>query len=238
MFSIFKNCPLCNCYQLFFLYWGEDSFATTKFLIIGAGRRRTMCKKCGSSDRERLVYLYLRDELKVFGAKKNIKALHFAPEKNLSEKLSKEDTVGYIKGDWLEGGYDYDKTVKKIDVCNIPYENNVFDLIVCNHVLEHIEDDRKAMSELYRVLKPGGKAILQVPISNLLDKTLEDFSIIDPQERLKTFGQEDHVRVYGKDYVERLEEVGFKVQIKNFSNEKKYKRFGLNPDENLFLGEK
>lgn len=127
---------------------------------------------------------------------------------------------------------------RKIDITDINFGNDYFDFIICNHVLEHIRDDKKAMSELFRVLKPGGEAILQVPISKHNKKTFEDFSIILPEEREKYFGQKDHVRIYGKDYKKRLESVGFKVDlcdIKMFLSIKEIKKCGLNEEEILYL---
>src|SRR5690606_9038704 len=99
----------------------------------------------------------------------------------------------------------------KADICNLPFSDNEFDLIICNHVLEHIPDDTKAMQEIYRVLKSGGTAILQVPYEKNRKTTFEDNSITDPQERRKIFGQYDHVRVYGMDYFDKLQTIGFKV---------------------------
>lgn len=101
----------------------------------------------------------------------------------------------------------------KADICNLPFDNNTFDWVLCNHVLEHIEDDHKAMSELFRVLKPSGKAILQVPLDAQRLKTYEDFNIQDPQERARIFGQYDHVRIYGLDYLDRLQAVGFEAAL-------------------------
>jgi len=144
--------------------------------------------------------------------------------------------IRYISGDLNSLVAD-----RKIDITNINFENDYFDFIICNHVLEHIADDQKAMRELFRVLRPGGEAILQVPISKYNKKTFEDFSIILPEEREKYFGQKDHVRIYGKDYKNRLERIGFKVElydIKNDLNIQDIKKFGLNEEEILYIGKK
>ncbi|GAG80186.1 unnamed protein product [marine sediment metagenome] len=136
---------------------------------------------------------------------KNKKILHVAPEENLSKYL-KNLSTSYISIDL------HDKDVMiKMDVTNLEFKDKMFDLILCNHVLEHIQDDIKAMKELYRVLNNNGLAILQVPISYQLEKTFEDFSIVEEKERLMNFGQEDHVRIYGQDYFDRLKSVGFQV---------------------------
>ena len=124
----------------------------------------------------------------------------------------------------------------KADILDLPFEDESFDIIFCNHVLEHIEDDTKAMSELYRVMKKGGWGIFQVPMKNSLEKSYEDFSIKDPKERQKHFGQYDHVRWYGMDYFERLKNAGFQTDInfysRTFSVEDR-KRFGLIENEIL-----
>jgi ubiquinone/menaquinone biosynthesis C-methylase UbiE len=144
--------------------------------------------------------------------------------------------INYVSGDLNPLVAD-----RKIDITDISFENDYFDFIICNHVLEHIQDDRKAMNELFRVLKPSGEAVLQVPISKYNKKTFEDVTIIDPEGREKYFGQKDHVRIYGKDYKERLESVGFKVElydIKNELNIKNIRKYGFNKDEILYISKK
>ncbi|MBT8269766.1 MAG: methyltransferase domain-containing protein, partial [Bacteroidia bacterium] len=106
----------------------------------------------------------------------------------------------------------------KADICDLPFDDDSYDFIICNHVLEHIPDDRKAMSELLRILKPGGRAILQIPQDMEREETYEDPSITDPKEREKHFGQYDHVRVYGRDYFDRLRSVGFKVEEVDYTS--------------------
>lgn len=203
--------------------------------VIGAGRRNARCHFCHSTDRERLVYIYLKYELKLFQDKK-LKILHLAPEKNLSVALRKVGFDVYQCGDLFTEGYKYPDYVKNMNVLDIPYADNHFDLIICNHLLEHVPTDLDAMSELLRVLKPNGKAILQVPISKNSETTYEDFSITQPKEREAAFGKFDHVRIYGQDYPERLKSVGFTVERINISE--KYKKYGLNKEEDLFIGSK
>ena len=126
----------------------------------------------------------------------------------------------------------------KMDITNILYEDNTFDVILCSHVLEHIIDDRKAIRELFRVLKPGGWAILQVPLSNENDKTLEEPSIISPRDRERIFGQKDHVRIYGRDYKDRLEKAGFTVKVDGYVRElgdDKIKKHGLSEDQEIYF---
>ena len=162
---------------------------------MGGGYRYALCPRCHSTDRERLVYWYIINKTKILNSSKNIRLSHIAPEKNLQKILKSFSHIKYISGDLNPLVAN-----RKIDITNINFGNDYFDFIICNHVLEHVQDDRKAMSELFRVLKPGGEAILQVPISKYNKETFEDFSIILSEEREKYFGQKDHVRIYGKDY--------------------------------------
>lgn len=140
-----------------------------------------------------------------------IRILHVAPEKCLREKLMALSGVDYTAGDKHEPGYSYPSGTADLDITSIGYPNDHFDLILCSHVLEHVTDDRRAMHELHRVLKPGGLGILMVPIALGNDRTLEDASVTDPKERVRLYGQFDHVRLYGRDYVDRLRESGFQV---------------------------
>lgn len=224
-------CPFCGYSSKDLLEGGLDNEALRHYQVIGGGRRRGGCWKCGATDREKLVYLYLVNELKIFDNKLNI--LHIAPEKHLSEKISSHSSVKYLCGDLFCQGYVYPSYVHNMNILNLLLEDNKFDVVICNHVLEHVEDDRKAMSELYRVLKFGGVAILQVPISKVLDKTLEDFSIVEPHDREIIFGQYDHCRIYGNDYKDRLTSIGFQVEIINMSLQ--YNKYGINPNEDLYV---
>ena len=144
--------------------------------------------------------------------------------------------LDYVSADWASP-----RAKLKMDVTDIQCEDNTFDVILTNHVLEHVPDDRKAMRELHRVLKPGGFAILQSPLNKKFEKTYEDPSITDPKERRKAFGQEDHVRVYGRDYKERLEEAGFFVRADPYVKElgpEKIHIFVLPPEEDIYYCEK
>lgn len=157
-----------------------------------------------SLERHRLLWLWMKNETNFFN--QNIKVLHFAPEQAFYRRFRKNKNWNYTTTDLNSPIADV-----KADICELPFSDNEFDLIICNHVLEHIPDDETAMKELYRVLKHGATAILQVPYEKNRKTTFEDDSITDPQERRKIFGQYDHVRVYGMDYFEKLQQVGFKV---------------------------
>ncbi|MDR2214538.1 MAG: class I SAM-dependent methyltransferase [Nevskiaceae bacterium] len=228
-------CPLCNYSSKDWALTGLDFPVIREKQIIGAGTRHAVCHKCGSSDRERLVYVYLTQRLQFF-ADRNKSVLHIAPELSLSKKLMPMGLRQYICGDLHASGYHYPSHVQNINVLAIPFDDHSFDLVICNHVLEHIPDDVAAMKEIYRVLKAAGRAVLQVPISANSAKTHEDFSITGPAERERAFGQFDHVRIYGQDYVDRLQSCGFNVNRQNISAD--YPKFGLNLEEDLFVAEK
>lgn len=198
-----------------------------------------MCYYCGSTDRERLLYVYLFETEQHTQIKK-MRILHIAPENNLYSLLKGIINLEYVAGDKFMAGYEnaYPPGVVDLDIRALPFENNFFDLIICNHVLEHIEEDARAMTELYRVLKIGGRAILQVPIGKNLHKTYEDFSIVEPSEREIHFGQDNHVRIYGQDYTKRLQLCGFDTERSAIAALPQFAEYGLNPDEILFIGRK
>lgn len=208
-----------------------DGKSYRKFLPYGYGKQRENALSPGtlSLERHRQMWLYLKNETDFFTA--NLKVLHIAPEQEFLRRFKKMNNLSYTSADLFSPIVDV-----KADVLDLPFENESFDVIICNHVLEHIVDDRKAMSELYRVMKTGGWGIFQVPMKNSLEKTYEDFSIINPKERQKHFGQYDHVRWYGMDYFDRLKSVGFEVEA-NFYSQKfsddEIKKYGLNRNEIL-----
>tara|TARA_B100000003_G_scaffold201266_1_gene209131 strand:- start:214 stop:975 length:762 start_codon:yes stop_codon:yes gene_type:complete len=230
------ECPICSFGVKQFLPFGRDLEVIKEKEIIGAGRRNSRCPKCSSIDRERLIYLYLNEIFKNIDNISDLKLLHIAPEKRLMGYLSGINIKEYVCGDLFAEGYNYPSLVQRIDVTNIPFEKNYFDIIICNHVLEHVEEDTKAMKEIFRVLGKNGKAILQVPISFKIEKTFEDFKVTSPKEREITFGQHDHVRIYGKDYVNRLESCGFSVEISKFSADHEY--YGTDTLEPIFVAMK
>ncbi|NQX82286.1 MAG: methyltransferase domain-containing protein [Flavobacteriaceae bacterium] len=184
-----------------------DGKTYRKFLPYGydTQRENVLAPSTLSLERHRLLWLYLNNETSLLSSK--LKVLHIAPEQCFLGKFRKNKKWDYTTADLYSPLADI-----KADVCDMPFADNTYDLVICNHVLEHIEDDKKAMNELYRVLKRGGTGIFQVPMDYDLESTYEDFAITDPKERTKHFGQYDHVRVYAKDYFKRLELVGFKVE--------------------------
>jgi len=165
-----------------------------------------------SLERHRLLWLFLKEKTDFFTTPLHV--LHFAPEQAFYKRFKKLRNLNYTTTDLNSPLADV-----KADICNLPFESNTFDVILCNHVLEHIPDDTKAMSELYRILKPGGWGILQIPQDLNRDKTFEDNSITNKEERAKIFGQYDHVRIYGCDYFEKLRSIGFNVEEIDFTNQ-------------------
>ncbi len=190
-----------------------DGKSFSRFLPYGYGKQRenVLSPSTLSLERHRLLWLYLTTETNFFTA--SVKVLHFAPEQAFYKRFKKLSHLDYTTTDLNSPLADI-----KADICNLPFKDDTYDIIFCNHVLEHIPDDTKAMQEIYRILKHGGMAILQVPQELDRDTTFEDDSITDPKERAQIFGQYDHVRVYGKDYFEKLRSIGFKVDEVDYTN--------------------
>jgi SAM-dependent methyltransferase len=202
-----------------------------KFLPYGYETQRSnvLSPSTLSLERHRLLWLYLKNETDFFTADK--KVLHFAPEQAFYKRFRKMKNLDYTTTDLNSPLADV-----KADICDLPFEDNTYDLIFCNHVLEHIPDDTKAMQELYRILKKGGMGIFQIPQDINREKTFEDDSITDKKERAKIFGQYDHVRIYGKDYFEKLRSVGFKVDEVDYTStftEEEITKFCLSKGELL-----
>lgn len=233
----YQCCPFCNQCSQSFLPVGLDLPVLREKQVVGGGfRLRVTCPTCGSSDRDRLVYLYLLNKTRVFQEKTRL--LHVAPESGLQRKFRQSPNLRTITVDLYASS-----VMLRADLTAIPHPSNAFDAIICNHVLEHIPDDRLAMSEIYRVLRPEGWAILQVPISPTLSTTYEDWSKTTSKAREEAFGQFDHVRIYAADYKARLQEAGFTVQVFRWTCERS--RFGgyanlfaLNKKEVVFVARK
>lgn len=207
-----RYCPVC----------GKSSSQFRPFGIVP--REDAQCVHCSALERHRLVWLFFQNKSDLFDGKAKT-MLHVAPESCFESMLKARLGNNYLTADLLNP-----LAMVKMDICDIQYPNNTFDVIYCSHVLEHVPDDKKAMREFYRVLKTNGWAILNVPI--ISEKTFEDSSIVDPKERLRVFGQEDHVRSYGPDYVDRLRDSGFAVEIikvSDLAGDDESVRMGLTP---------
>lgn len=185
-----------------------DGKSFRMFLPYGYGTQRNnvLSPSTLSLERHRLLWLYLQNETDFFTLKEKKKVLHFAPEQEFYKRFKKQANIDYTTTDLFSPLADV-----KADICNLPFNDNSYDIIFCNHVLEHIPDDTKAMQELFRVMKPGGMGIFQIPQDLKRATTFADDSITDPKERTRIFGQYDHVRIYGRDYFDKLRTIGFTV---------------------------
>lgn len=210
------------------------------FLPAGIKKRaNAQCIKCSSLERHRTLWMFLKEQNEIFN--KPIKLLHVAPEKIYYDKFINIPTIEYHPIDLMPDKYNYGIKTIEMDVTALTYQDNFFDVVICSHVLEHIPQDRKAMSEMFRVLKPGGWAILNTPVNMQAETTHEDIHINDPQKQLELFGQPDHVRVYGKDFLTRLKEAGFETDVINFpskfSHNEQFK-YGFKKEELIFFAKK
>ena len=213
-----------------------DGKSFRMFLPYGYGKQRNnaLSPSTLSLERHRLLWLYLKNETDFFQSEpvsdsqvsnsnrvklrdaeinSALKVLHFAPEQAFYKVFRNQKNIQYTTTDLFSPLADV-----KADICDLPFEDNSYDIIFCNHVLEHIPDDTKAMQELFRVLKPGGMAILQIPQDLKREVTFADDSITDQKERAAIFGQYDHVRIYGRDYFDKLRSIGFKVIEEDYTN--------------------
>ena len=183
----------------------------------------------GAKSRQRLVWHYLENELDILNAR--LRLLHIAPELSYFQILNKQKNIDYIPGDKMVLGYSNQKGVNHIDLTDLTFDDLSFDCILANHVLEHISDDQKAMTEIYRTLKTNGICVITVPIDEKLDKTYENTTIVSPKDRKTHFGQWDHVRIYALDIKERFEQAGFKVEANHYSNhfsKQEKEKYGFN----------
>jgi SAM-dependent methyltransferase len=185
-------CPLCQ---------NELSL----FLPFPCPRSNAWCPVCGSLERHRLAWLTLEQKTNLFDSSPK-SLLHISPERAVEDRVKNLGYINYLSADLYNP-----RAMVKMDITSIQCPDNAFDIIFCSHVLEHIPDDRRAMCELHRVLKPEGFALLMVPIT--VEKTFEDPLIMSPAERERLFGGADHVRRYGPDFKDRLEESGFNVRV-------------------------
>jgi len=218
------ECPVCqNTYKKFLPYGRLKS------------RPNALCPSCLSLERHRLLWLYLKEKTDFFTSEK--KVLHIAPEFCFMDRFRSMKNLDYTTGDIESPLADV-----IMDIHHIPFDEASFDVAFCNHVMEHVEDDIKAMKEIQRILKPGGWAIIQVPFFYPLpDTTFEDPTITGKKDREKAYGQDDHVRKYGKDYADRLRSAGFKVNedqyVRSLSDES-LKRYSIPSNETVYYCEK
>jgi SAM-dependent methyltransferase len=194
--------PYCPCCQR----------ESSEFKSFGVKPRpRAKCPSCGSLERHRLLWLFLASRPALLHGTRRL--LHIAPEPIMAGLFKSVSGIQYISADLMA------ETDVTLDITKLPFADGTLDAVVCNHVLEHVPDDRAAMREFRRVLSPRGWAILQSPLDPHRANTFEDFSVQDPKERERLFGQYDHVRIYGRDYFDRLGSAGFTVEAVPFAQQ-------------------
>ncbi len=218
------ECPCC-----------DNSFSR---FVRHRGREQAKCPRCGSLERHRLLWLYLLEHTDLFSRPMSL--LHFAPEYSYQRRLSRIPALHYVTAD-----LDSPLATHQVDIMDLPFEDESFDALLCSHVLEHVADDRRALAEIRRVLRPGGWALLMTPIDRRREQTFEDPSVTTPEQRHRVFGQSDHVRLYGADFDERVASAGFAVSCDRYVeqlDEQVVARHGLRreqddafSDEDVFL---
>lgn len=231
------RCYLCDRALRRFLPYRDGvrslSPVTRALEVIGSDVENFACPACGCHDRERHLAMYF-DRLDLWSRLRGATVLHFAPEGALSPRIAARNPASYLRADLVPATAD----VQRMDITRIPLADGSVDVVICNHVLEHIPDDRRALAELARVTRPGGIAVLQTPWSPLLDKMFSDPAVTSEELRNRLFGQEDHVRVYGHDLFRRIADAGFAVR--RYSHEETLHGldavyFGVNAREDLVL---
>lgn len=232
-----KHCIFCARNGYSFLPYGEGLSSQSSFFaamdIVGSDVENFACAWCGSTDRERHLWMYFQatDLVDDFSSSS---ILHFAPETQLSKKILSAGPARYVKADL----YPTHEDIESIDMLAIAFESDSFDFVIANHVLEHVEDDQQAAAEIFRVLKPEGLAILQTPYSNRLHSTWYDPGIDTDEGRLIAYGQEDHLRLFGRDIFNRISRSGLVADIHEHSiipSHYSPGTHGINPAEPFFL---
>jgi SAM-dependent methyltransferase len=210
------ECPVCNK-------------GARRWVSLGFPNR--LCPHCSSADRQRLMILYLQDELGIVA--KPLRMLHFAAEYCYFRRFRRMPNVAYIAAD-----LDPPRGAVRMDITNIALDSDSVDVVICSHVLEHVQEDVQAMRELRRVLRPGGTALIMGPVDYARPSTYEDPTIVTPEARLAAFNQNDHVRIYGADFDDRLREAGFTVDANRYARslpDAVIERHGLLEDEIVYV---
>ncbi len=227
------TCNFCgNKYKIFAPGYAseEDSPALKKYKVIAGNGESVYCPYCGSTCRERLVLQMLIEKIDC----ENKKILHLSPEKQIFDFLKKRSVV--ITADIEPGFYKLiDKNIIYADAGNLPFENEAFDIVIGNHIMEHIPEDTVAMKEIFRVLKPTGKAVVQIPFSEIIPGTIEEPYISDSKKQSELFGQKDHVRIYSlDDYINRLSKAGLTVNYIPPEKLREWSKYAIQPREGFF----
>lgn len=232
--TVMKKCIICGNEFDYFLAGGSTEELFSKHHIIGGGyRKNCACPKCGIIDRERWLYYVIKNKTDI--EKLNGKILHFAPEKSIIDYISSNKNIDYYTCDIQIG-----RAMHIVDITNIQFKDETFDYVICNHVMEHIPNEKKAISEIKRVLKKDGKWIFSFPICTDM-VTQEDKKVVSAEDRLRLYGQEDHVRLYGKDFAKRFEKYGLNIEIyspKKELKKDKIEQYGLISDDIIMIATK
>lgn len=234
-------CVYCDKTFGKFLHEGVKAEVFKKYRVAGGGYKlNVQCPYCGSVDRSRLLYLFFQLRTDIY--KKKTLLLHISPNREIARAIGANANVEQVCGSIEPESYP-EFNASYIDVQRIGGPDNHYDVVVCCHVIEHVEDDTLAFSEIYRVLKPNGFAVLQVPLALNLEKTLEDKNDRTPKQRKIAYGQVDHVRLYGLDYLEKIKAAGFKVVLDNpftngWLNREELERHRLDPIEDVIVAHK
>lgn len=231
------ECVLCGHTLYQFLPYRKGAAFSPPLMqeigCVGSDLDQYECPWCGCNDRERHLFLYMK-ATRLLSNMSEMSVLHFAPERHLSRCISAARPRRYVKCDLNLSN----PGVIRMNILNISFKDGTFDLLVANHVLEHVANDLQALSEIWRVLKPGGYAILQTPYSSKLRDTWSDAGVDSDAARLHAYGQEDHVRLYGLDIFQRFESTGLKSCVKHHFEilpGTNGARFGINEREPFFL---
>lgn len=208
-----RHCAICDRVVWRFMPYRSGSAGAPPLMraldAVGSDPDHFECPRCGAHDRERHLLLYLRAS-GVLAGLLGRSLLHFAPERRLSAFIRAAQPANYVPCDL----FPQEAHVQRVDMLAMPFEADTFDIVIANHVLEHVDDDARALSEIHRVLKPQGIAILQTPFSPRLHRTWQDPGIDTPAARLQAYGQEDHVRLFGRDIFERVAAAGFECHVR------------------------
>jgi SAM-dependent methyltransferase len=235
-----KTCYVCKKTFRSFVPFRGGHAATPPFGreldVIGSDINNFSCPYCRCSDRVRHLWMYL-DKLQLWHRLTGSSVLHFAPEEMLAKGINSRNPSKYVKADLFPWSPD----IERVDIRAIPYPDESFSFLICNHVLEHVDDDQRALSEIFRILRSGGYAILQTPYSSVLSNTFSDSSINTDALRFRYYGQEDHVRIYGRDLFARIETSGLRLRVHTHAqclSAFDSSRYGVNPREDLILAVK
>ena len=236
-----RGCTCTNCGKTYrrFLAQGAKGPLFEKHRISGMGHKKNVrCPNCKANHRVRLLQLFLEHRTDI--DERPVRLLHISPHRHIARVLIQKDNIDYVSGALFPDRLPHLPTVR-VDVTDIDFGDEEFDMVICNHVLEHVEEDEQAMREIFRVLRPGGFSVLQVPLALDLERTLEDPRVVDPADRKRAYGQKDHVRLYGLDYFDRLEAAGFRVERDNpFANKwlPDLDQYRLDEVEDVFIAHK